>query len=268
MKNIFLILMLCWGAALLSAEEDTEDLPPVPEVQLPFPMGETLSYSIYWGIIGVGESKATTSWVWQDDQWLIRVRFRTQSNGVLAKLYPVDDVVDTFIDPVTLRPVLHVLDLQEGKHERHSQTIFDWSKMQAVYTKAHEDKEDEVKIIPLEENSRDLVSFMYFLRDASFEENKLYEFEVLSDYKMYDLTVETAGIDKIHLSDYGKVKSLKLIPEAKFDGVFVSDGKIELWLSNDVRRLLTKLELDTPFANVKLLLKSVEGPGAKDWEKK
>ncbi len=268
MKKFCLILLFLCGAGSLFAEEATEDLPPVPEVSLPFPMGETLTYNIYWGIIGVGESKATTSWIWQEDRWLIRIRFRTRSNGVLAKLYPVDDVVDTLIDPVTYRPVSHVLDLQEGKHQRNAQTIFNWDRMQAVYTKAHEDKEDEVKTIPLEEESGDLVSFMYFLRDTTFEENKSYDFEVLSDYKMYDLTVKTAGVDKIHLADYGKTKSLKLIPEAKFEGVFVSDGKIELWLSDDERRLLTKLELDTPFANVKLLLKSVEGPGADDWKKK
>lgn len=267
MSKLWVLLLLFSGISAICAEEEIPNLPPVPEVTFPFPVGETLTYTIYWGWIAVGESKATTRWEWVEDRWLLRIRFRTVSNGVIAKLYPVDDVVDTFVDPVTAHPVSHILNLQEGKHERKSRTLFDWEKLQAVYTKEHTDKEDEVKTIALKPGSRDLVSFMYFLRKHRFEDQQAYEFEVLSDYKLYQLTVTTEGTDKIHLDEYGKVKSLKLLPEAEFEGVFVRSGKMVIWLSDDERHLLTKLLLDTPFANVKLLLKSVEGPGAEDWKK-
>ncbi|MGA0334440.1 MAG: DUF3108 domain-containing protein [Kiritimatiellia bacterium] len=264
--KVFLLLLFGLNAVRIWADPP---VPPPPSVELPFPMGETLTYQIYWGLIAVGESKATTSWEWTEESgWLIRIRFRTVSNGVIAKLYPVDDVVDTYVDPVSLRPLWHRLDLQEGKNVRKSITVFDWERMQAVYTKFHVDKEDEVKTIPLEEGSRDRVSFMDFLRGKPFEDRKTYEFEVLSDYKMYDLTVRVDGTDQVKLEKYGRTESLKLLPEAEFEGVFVRSGKMRLWLSNDEHRLLTKLVLDTPFANVKLLLKNVEGPDAAGWEDK
>ena len=58
---------------------------------------------------------------------------------------------------------------------------------------------------------------------------------------------------------------MKVVPTAAFDGLFVRKGKMEFWVSNDERRVCTKMVADTPFANVKLYLAKVEGPGEDDW---
>ena len=258
-------LVLTLEAGELSPETDP-DLPPPPEVELPFPVGEKLTYSIYWGWIAVGKSVATTEWVWEEDAWRLRIRFRTRSNGVLSSVYPVDDLVETLVDPVTLRPLIFHMDLQEGRHQRLETTVFDWNTLQAHYTKKHDDKEDEVKTYEIKPDTRDIVSFMYFLRKTSFEPDSTYEFEVMSDEKLYDLTVNTRDVDRIKLDTYGKVPSLRMDPEAQFQGVFVRKGKMRVWLSTGERQILTKLFLDTPFANVRLLLKSVEGPDAETWQ--
>ncbi|WFB34925.1 DUF3108 domain-containing protein [Kiritimatiellota bacterium B12222] len=257
-------------SALVPFPSSAPPPPPPPsatELALPFPIGETLTYSIYWGVIGVGESVATTEWEWIHDQWLIRIQFRTQSNGVLAKLYPVDDTIKAYVDPETLLPVQFLMDINEGGKTRNSETLFNWQRKEAYYTKFHDDKEDEVVTIDLKEGTRDLVSFMYFMRETAFEDQQNYEFEVLSDDKIYELEVATDGYDKVKLDEYGKTKSLKLLPEASFEGVFIRKGKMELWLSAKQPQFLTKLVLDTPFANVKLLLKKVTGPQADAWEK-
>jgi hypothetical protein len=269
--GIFLFLMLSLAGQIsaneVGADPEKEDRPPIPEVELPFLVGEKLTYVVYWGWIGVGTSEATTQWVWRDAAWALQIRFRTQSHGVLNRIYPVDDVVEVYIDSDSLNPTYFVLDLKEGKHARDANTVFGWEKMEAVYTKKHEDKDDEVKVVELEEGTRDLVSFMYFMRRHEFKDKETYEFKVLSDYKIYDLTVETDGHDNVRLENYGRVRSLKMNPKAQFEGVFVRKGEMEVWLSTDDRQLLTKLELDTPFANVRLLLRSVEGPGEDDWVK-
>ena len=260
-----LLFSLVLSLGLWAEEPQPEERPPVPEVSLPFPVGEKLTYTIYWGWIEVGESVATTDWVWEEDTWRIRIRFRTKSNGVLSALYPVDDTVETLVDPVTLRPLVFHMNLREGKHQRNETTVFDWENLQAHYVKTHEDKPDETKSYEIAPDTRDLVSFMYFLRQTPFEADSTYEFEVMSDEKLYDLTLNTRGYQKINLEDLGKVRSLRMDPTAQFQGVFVRKGEMRIWLSDGERQLLTKMFLDTPFANVRLLLRSVEGPGAESW---
>lgn len=264
MKYFALLLVF---ASVISAQVPLSVLPPPPpEVELPFPLGEKLTYSIHWGVIEVGTSVATTGWIYHEGHWVIQIKFRTKSNGVIEKIYPVDDTVIVWVDPATKRPLLFSLDLNEGGNKRKSLTTFYWDRMEAVYYKEHDDKEDEIKTVELEKGSRDLVSFMYFLRETPFENNKKYSFHVLSDYKLYNLKVTTDGYDSIQLNTYGKVKSLRLNPKATFEGIFVRKGRMKLWLSADKRQLLTKMELDTPFANVRLRLEKVEGPGAKEWK--
>jgi hypothetical protein len=268
LPRLLSILLLFLSPLGAESTEPQTLLPEKPQVELPFPVGEQLQYTIYWGWVAVGTSVATTEWVWEDNAWRIRIRFRTRSNGVIAKLYPVDDTVESLIDPLTLRPLVFRMELNEGRSHRDETTAFDWEKMQAHFVKKHKDKPNEEKTFEIRPDTRDLISFMYFMRQTPFEQNAKYDFVVMSDEKLYDLKVTTGGVEKVKLEHYGQVESLKLNPEAAFQGVFVRKGKMEVWLSNDNRRIITKLLLETPFANVRLLLKSVEGPGEDNWVEK
>jgi hypothetical protein len=263
-----LIAVFLWNWALAEDPKPAGMDLPKPIVSLPFPVGESLVYDLYWGWIGVGQSVATTDWEWDEEgkRWLLLIRFRTKSNGVLEKLYPVDDTVETRVDPLTLRPLSFHINLNEGRHSRDEKTIFDWETLQASFKGVKNGKERE-KTFPIKANTRDIVSFMYFMRQTPFAEKGEYDFEVLSDEKLYELKVLSRKLEKINLKEYGKVESLKLNPKAAFDGVFVRKGEMEIWVSRDPRQIITKAEVDTPFANVKVLLRSVSGPGDDFWVK-
>ena len=269
------MIVFCVGLALAGISfadapaEDPSGGVPKPEVNLPFPVGEVLVYEIYWGWVGVGRSVATTQWEWVDDRWCIAIRFRTRTSGVAERLYPVDDNVVTYIDGKTLRPIRFVTKLSAGGQTRDEETVFDWENMKARYTRRRgEGREDDTKEYEIQDNTRDLVSFMYFMRSTEFEENAKYEYEVVVNDKLYELEVNSRGHENVNLKNYGRVRSLRMDPRASFDGVFVRRGEMVVWLADDERRILTKLEVDTPFASVKLLLRNVLGPGDDDWVKK
>jgi len=259
------VLAVVLGISVGIAEENR---PPPPDVDLPFPVGERLTYTIYWGWIAVGESVASTDWVWEEGEWKLRIRFRTRSNSILSSLYPVDDTITTLLNGNTLKPEQFIVDINEGKTERNELTVFDWDAGKAFWTKFHDDKEDEKESIDLAEDTRDLVSFMYFMRRTPFDPGNTYSFEVLTDAKIYKLLVNANALEEIKLDRYGKVKSRRLDPQAKFQGIFVRKGSMRVWVSEDERRIMTKMFIDTPFANVRVLLKSVDGPGEDFWVEK
>ena len=262
MRSLLLVLALWVPAHGGWAEITPEAAPPLPDVSLPFPVGETLRYTIYWGWIAVGESVATTEWVQVEGDWLLLIQFQTRSNGVLSKLYPVDDLVQSWVDPETLRPMILRMELSQGDRTRDETTRFDWERLQAEYVRVREDREDEVKTYEIPPGVRDIVSFMYFLRKATFEPKTSYDYKVMSDEKVYDLTINTDKEQSVKLDAYGKVPSLRMEPLAEFDGAIIRRGKMKVWLTTEGRQVISKIWVDTPFANVRLLLKSVEGPGA------
>ena len=240
------------------------DLDPA-SLKLWFPLGETLEYKVYWGIIPVAISRVTTSWELKDGRHWILIRFRTLSNDTISRVYPVNDTIESWVDPETFLPYTFNKRLSEGKYKVDETTVFDHAEGLAYFrSNTHPDKKWAFHI---EKDTRDLPSFMYFMRKSDFQLGQTLSYELMADEKLYDLIVKTEKAERIKLEKYGKVESVKCAPEAAFNGMFVRKGKMTLWISRDARRVCTQMEADTPFANVKLKLHDVSGPGEDSWIK-
>jgi hypothetical protein len=89
----------------------------------------------------------------------------------------------------------------------------------------------------------------------------------MTDEKIYRVNVKPRKVEKTKLPDYGEVKGVHFKPKAEFEGLFVHEGRVDLWVSNDERRIMTKITANLPVASVKILLASVRGPGDDFWTK-
>jgi hypothetical protein len=89
----------------------------------------------------------------------------------------------------------------------------------------------------------------------------------MADEKLYDLYINPTAYENVSLQGFGKVRSLKMIPEAAFQGLFVRAGRLEVWVSDDDRCLLTKGTAIAPFpiGTIRIVLGKVEGPGDDFW---
>lgn len=229
-----------------------------------FPVGEELVYALYWGGIPIGSTRVTTGWVEEGGQRLLRIREVTLSNKVIGTIYPVNDLVETFVDPETFLPVCFVRNISEGRTRHRDETVFDFEAMKArsrSFTKA------AVREFEIEKDTRDILCFMYYTRRQGFQAETAPEFKVMADDKLCSLTTHAQKVEKVHLDRYGDVECLKMEPKAEFDGLFVRKGRMFTWVSNDPRHVLVKAWIDTPFANVKVLLEDVLGPGSDFWVK-
>lgn len=238
---------------------------PAPvEPGLWFPIGEKLTYRVYWGVIPVGTSVATTEWVEYEGKMVIAVRFRSRTNKVLRKLYPVDDFIESLIDPETFLPLRYTKQLNEGRYHCDEVTHFDHEGGMARFYSKRKDRHKEYPILG---DTRDMVSFMYYIRGqaARFKVGEKENFMVMADEKLYDLLVEPLREEKVKLPQYGRVSSVRLEPEASLNEVFVRKGKLWLWVSDDDRRIVIRVQAKVPVASVKILLANVEGPGDDFW---
>ena len=264
----FVLIPALWG-------QNTEKIKPVdidpPEnadsYDFPWIMGEELEYKIYWGIIPVADNVGSTSWVEWKGKTYVKLQFRTKSGPKLGKIYPVDDTIFALVDPDTLLPDYFVMDQHEGRHIRYEQPHFDRAAGKATMVKLHR-KDKPSTTYDIEPETRDIISLMFYMRGSEFEPNTDYKERVMSDEKLYDLEMLSKDTEKIKLKNYGEVESLKVIPKAAFEGVFVRKGDMTLWFSTDARNLCLKMVADTPFANVNMKLINVTGPGEDSWVQK
>ena len=59
-----------------------------------FPVGEKLTYKLYWGFIPVGMASFSTGWTDQDGKKMYSVKMTARTTSVVALLYPVDDHIE------------------------------------------------------------------------------------------------------------------------------------------------------------------------------
>jgi hypothetical protein len=248
----------------LAAETFAQTGDPPPNLW--FPVGEVLSYNVYWGVIAVGTSRMSSEWVEEEGRRLLAIRMRTRSNKFLSAIYPVDDFIESVIDPATFLPVRLTEKMNEGRHHKNEITTFDHAAGKATWKSLDRDREKQFDI---EADTRDLLSFMYHLRSRSecFEPGREHRFRIFVDEKLYDLILNPLAIESVDLDKFGKVSSVRFEPEAQFNGLFVRKGKLWLWVSADDRRILTRAAARIPVASVKILLTRVSGPGGENWEK-
>lgn len=270
MWRVVLIMLV---AGLDSARASATPLPRLPELtpaappaaasNLWFDVGEEISYHIYWGVINVGHSRVTSDWVtYEDGRTLLRIKFESRSNKYLAALYPVEDMQMTLIDPEAFLPVVSVKQSRQGHRYYDEITYFDHAAGEARWRSFNKDREKTTEIAS---DTRDLISLMYFIRNMEYRVGSEMTMQVYTDEKVYDLFLKVPRKEIVQLNKYGRVASLLFDPEAAFDGLFVRKGKVYIWVSDDARRLCTKITAKVPVASVRIELQEVRGPGADFW---
>lgn len=234
-----------------------------PAEELPFPVGEELTYSISWNGIPVAWTKVTATMETVDGREVLAFRMRSQTYAFFNRVFKVDDLHESLIDPKTLLPIRYTKNIKEGRYRCHEVTTFDFEKKKAFYEHQLNGKK---KSYDIDSKTRDLVSFMYFMRSRELAENSEASYRLMADEKLYDLRFYSSEIDKISLSGYKrKIPCIKAVPEAAFDGLFVRKGKATVWISRDPRRLVTFAKIKVPFGRARVKLKAVKGPGEDFW---
>lgn len=256
------LVSFLFGALLGLASAD--ELIPHPDSPW-IPVGETITYKLYWGLLPVATSTATTEWVDYDGKQRIAIRIRTRSNSVIEKLYPVDDFIESIVDPDTLLPLRFTKKLSEGRYRANETTVFDREKCMAYLTKVKKDGGIRNKEYAITEDTRDLLSFMYFMRSQPLEVGENSRLEVMADEKLYDLLLNVPRMQNVSLDKFGNISAIRVEPKAKFQGLFVRKGEMTLWVAQKTRKYLAKMSVKVPIASVNMLLYKVEGTGSEDW---
>ena len=264
---VIVLGMLSWASFLFAdgtpeVGKPTEEKSERPELW--FPVGECLTYKVRWGIFPIGYMKVLSEWIKEDGRDLVAIRILIKSSRILSTLYPVDDFLESIVEPRSFTPLRFTRCLKEGHHRLHEVITFDHKQGMAYLQDMLKDKSEYFTI---ESDTRDMLSFMFFMRAHKFEPKKNYHFRLMAGRKLYDLDVKSKDYETIKLPNFGRIQSLQLVPSPKFSGVMVSIGRIKVWISDDKRCLCTRATASVPVGSVSAVLVNVEGEGNDSWSR-
>jgi hypothetical protein len=253
------LVLLAAGAP--AAARGAPDEPP----PLWFPVGEELVFRIYWGFVPVGASRIKTGWVERDGKRLLRIRYRARTNRLFNRIYPVDDVAETLVDPGPFLPQRFVFRMKRRGRATDDTVQFDHEAGRAVLRSRHTGTN---RTFAITRNMRDIITFLYMLRADELQPGTRSRHRFVDSNGVVDMELNMRGYERVSLPLFGKVESLRVEPRANFAGVLIEEGKVTAWCSHDARRLLTRMTVDGPLANVNIVLCQVHGPGDDAWARK
>jgi hypothetical protein len=223
---------LAWTAVLLLASP--------PQGPLPFAPGERLTMRIsYAGMLGgrahlaVEPSEGKASW---------RFVATAKSEGFFAWLFRfrVDDRTVAEWDPQSACSLGIEKRLREGKAVRDQRVILDPATGRAEI----EDVKVAQKAFDLQPCVLDVLSAFFVARMRGVPEKEPLRLPVFDNGKSYGLEVRFLGRERLDLPPPlgKKVPTVVVEPVlAEGTGLFVKEGRLKLWLTDDERRIPVRL---------------------------
>ena len=172
----------------------------------------------------------------------------------LSKLYSLYYRAETLIDAETLLPRRGSIHTEEGKRRRTKLTRFDQLAHRAEYEIRTATVVTQELTVPA--GVQDALSALYALRAMPWKSGEAFSIPVSDSGKIYTVHVAVGESERVK-TGLGTLSALQASLRVVEEGVGPLDRRMDLWVSDDSRRLPVKVQIDLPVGSFVLLLKQV-----------
>lgn len=208
---------------------------PVRPVSGSFAPGEKLTYSISWSKLvkaGIAVMEVTDGRA-EDGRHIFRFISRTTSVGLLEKVFPVRDTVESIVDAGGIYSLSYNLRESHGTRKRQQSLTFDHKSNTVKFSVNN----GEPKIYPVPEGVHDALSSLYYVRTLKeFIVGKPIIVDVHDSDKNWSVAVHVLGKERV-TTPAGVFDTIKIKTFPKYDGVFMNKGDIFIWFTDDAYKI-------------------------------
>ena len=198
--------------------------PSRPLINWSFGAGESLTYSIGWEKITAGYGTMTVGEpVDSFGRLCFPIVSTVKSTPFVSTFFKVDDRVETIMDVRELFPLYFEKRLQEGSYRSFRRIQFD-PVSGLGYTPSD--------TFPVPPYVLDDLSLLYHVRSMELVPGKDILLDIYSGKKLYQLTVKIIKKERIKV-DAGVFNTIVVEPLLQAAGLFKSEGKVTVWLTDD-----------------------------------
>jgi len=210
-----------------------------------FALGERLVFDVNYGFITAGEAVMEIPSIdTVAGRACYQVDFEVNSLSSFAWIYKVEDRYKTFIDVESIAPWKFEQHVREGSYRRDFIADFDQIHHVARTTEGTH---------PIPAYVHDIMSAFYYVRTMDFAGSHPGDIFMLHNFykdTTYDLGVKFLGRQELEVKA-GTFHTIVVEPLVKEGGLFKSEGRIVIWLSDDERKIPVRV-------NTKVLIGSID----------
>lgn len=223
-----LLCLLSYFMGFPSAVAQT-DPASLPSGTFSFQPGESLTYEISWLGIPVGSATMEiTPATPIAHRPTLRLVTTATSNRYLSKFFPVSNRVESTVDAKSLLPFQMLFQRREGKRHDDFDITFAREEGQVRII-----KNGETTIGDIPPDIHDALSCLYYLRlQPSLESGSSVQMQIHHNKKNYDVEAHVEGVETL-TGPWGTVSAIRVLVIMPFQGIFLNEGNIRLWLTNN-----------------------------------
>jgi Protein of unknown function (DUF3108) len=223
----------------------------------PFEAGERLTYAVSWlGIRGGTAKMEVTDAAPIDGRATLRLRTIAKSSPWFSKIYPIDNRVESLVDAETMSPHRMTFQRREGKQKNDFDVTFRHREGLVLEIK---DGVPQTLAIPAE--THDLISCLYYVRSLpSIEPGSTMMLNLHHDRKNYRIEVRVEGVERLS-TRWGDMEAVRVLVVMPFQGIFLNEGNIRVWLTHDDRRIPIMMKAKVIIGSVTATLVDRHDPG-------
>ncbi|MEX2090029.1 MAG: DUF3108 domain-containing protein [Bacteroidota bacterium] len=232
-------------------QESVDTIRTVP--QTAFRAGERLVFDVGYSFITAGEAvmsipKMDTAF----GRECYQVLFTVHSTPSFSWIYKVDDRYETILDKKGIFPWRFSQRVREGKYSRDYDAVLDQVNHVAITGGG---------TFPIPPYIQDVVSAFYFVRTMDFSSSRPGERTILYNFTKdtsYTLAVKFLGRQQIKV-DAGTFRCVIVEPLIQEGGLFKSEGRVIIWLTDDERKIPVKVSTKVVVGSIDAELREYSG---------
>lgn len=254
MKKViaFLGLIAVLGTLPAFIDKDAQEINTDSQVKLrsvennAFTYGEHLKYRVHYGFVNAGyiDLKVKEKPVVIKGRGAYHIDGFGRSRSGFDWMFRVRDHFQSYLDTQALVPLQFIKNQKEGGYEDTDFVIFNY-KLKKYFSKKG------VKEIPLD--IQDVISVAYYARTLKVKDVPIgttYTLNVYLDNEIFPLAFRIDGRETIN-TDIGKIKAVRVIPQAIDGRVFKDKDALKVWISDDENKLPLRIKAEIMVGSVK-----------------
>ena len=216
--------------------------------ETPFKVGESLKYSADFNLIRVGQAELYVNRLDKiNDLDAYHVTFSANTTGLADQLFKIRDQIDIWMDKKDFFTHRLIKNINEGNYSNKVDVKFDYQKSIA---------KTKTKEISIDFMARDSFSMFYYLRTIPLNNNEVMSFSSYEGRRIVHYNLQMTGTEIVR-TNIGTFKCKVIRPYREGKNLFKNQGDLQIWISDDSKRLPVKIQIKMKYGSMTLLLKSV-----------
>ena len=224
---------------------------------------EEMEYDLRFGFIRGGKATLTAQNEKLNKKQSIHYKMRGRTTGMVNKIYEVNDVYESWVDPMTYLPMKSVRTVKEKKYRFYDEVIYD-QKNDSLFSL----KEGRKKV---PDNINDLVSVFFYIRQNKYFDEMLagrkIEIPVFHGNDLFLMHLEYLGIKTID-TKIGRKECYVVSPKVPKGKLLKGSDGLRIYITKDENHLPIYAEFDMMMGALKCELDSYKINGVNQLNKK